>query len=498
MPAATLMIQGAASSVGKSVVAAALCRIAARRGLSVAPFKAQNMALNAAVTAEGGEIGRAQHVQALAAGVAPHVDMNPILLKPEGDARSQVIVFGRAIGSMSAVAYHAHKPALRAVVADALARLRACHDLVVIEGAGSPAEINLRDRDLVNMFVAGVAAAPVLLVGDIDRGGVFAALHGTMSLLAADERARIAGFVINKFRGDRALLEPGLAQLRDLTGVPVRAVIPHLRDLAIADEDSLALDDRPRTAAAGALDVAVVRLPRISNFDELVALERAPGVHVRFVDGPAGLVDADLAILPGTKCTIDDLHWLRARGLADAVIERARRGRPVLGICGGYQMLGDVVEDPDGVESARRRALGLGLLPVRTRFGGDKITRRVRATARVASLLAPAGAVIEGYEIHAGRVVRAPDTPPAFVDDAGRDEGCVDGAVVGTSIHGLLEDPATVAHLVGALRARRGLAAAPVDVADPERELDRLADAAEAAFDRPWLDAALAPARHGV
>ena len=506
LKARTIMVQGTASSVGKSILTAGLCRLLRRRGLRVAPFKAQNMALNAAVTAAGGEIGRAQFVQAEAAGVVATVDMNPILLKPEGDARSQVVVLGRPIGSMSAVEYHAKKPELRRVVVDALDRLRAAHDVVVIEGAGSPAEINLKDRDLVNMFVAGAADAPVLLVGDIDRGGVFAAFVGTVELLPADERARIAGFLVNKFRGDPALLQPGLDMLTARTGIPVVGVVPYLRNLRIADEDSVSLDHRRRRAGdpATSLDIAVVRLPRISNYDDVQPLEHEPGVSVRFSDTADDLGDADLVILPGSKCTVADLDWLRARGIADAVVERARRGRPVLGICGGYQMLGEVIDDPHGVESPVARVLGLGLLPVTTRFGRDKVTAQVEAAIAAPSLLGTdPGAAVTGYVIHMGRVSPSPASRPGAaaapfmlrrlgVDTIETAEGALGygGAVVGTALHGLFGNASVRAALLATLRRRRGLAAAPAaETADDD--LDRVADTLAASLDLPRLDAIL-------
>jgi adenosylcobyric acid synthase len=499
--ARTIMIQGTASSVGKSILTTALCRMFARRGLSVAPFKSQNMALNAAVTPDGGEIGRAQYVQAMAAGVAPTVDMNPILLKPEGDARSQVVVLGKPIGSMGALEYHQKKPELRGIVTDALERLRARHDLIVIEGAGSPAEINLKSRDLVNMFVATAADAPVLLVGDIDKGGVFAALIGTVDLLPPDERARIAGFVINKFRGDPALLTSGLDELTARTGIPVVGVVPHVPRLRVADEDSVSLDHRPRhrPASSDVLDIAVVRLPRISNYDDVHPLEHEPGVAVRFAESPAGLVDADLVIVPGSKSTVSDLEWLRASGIADAVVERARRGRPVIGICGGYQMMGDAIEDPEAIESDVRRVLGLGLLPVTTRFGAGKVTAQIEASIAAPSLLGrTAGAPVTGYMIHMGRVVpTAPSVAQPLTlrrrngEPTDGAEGAVGygGAVVGTTLHGLFEAPAVRAAVLADLRRRRGLpdvAAAPGP--DPIDELDRLADAVEAALDRTVLD----------
>ncbi|HEY0709883.1 MAG TPA: cobyric acid synthase, partial [Polyangia bacterium] len=325
--APALMVQGTASSVGKSLIATALCRRFQQDGLRVLPFKAQNMALNAFVTPDGGEIGRAQAAQAEAAGVAPTVDMNPILLKPEGDRMSQVVVLGKPRGRMTAADYHRHKPELRDVVAAALQRLRQNADLVIIEGAGSPAEINLKANDIVNMSVAHAADARVLLVGDIDRGGVFAAFVGTMALLDPEERARVGAFVINKFRGDPSLLGSGLDFLHERTGVPVLGVLPHLRGLSLADEDSLNLDDRVnRRARHDELDIAVVRLPRVSNFDDFAPLDQQPGVVLRFVDHPGDLAGADLVILPGSKSTVADLSWLRQSGLADVIIDRAHRG----------------------------------------------------------------------------------------------------------------------------------------------------------------------------
>jgi adenosylcobyric acid synthase len=496
MTAATLMIQGTASSVGKSLLVTALCRFFRRAGLRVAPFKAQNMALNAAVTPDGKEIGRAQAVQAEAAGLAPTVDMNPILFKPEGDARSQIVVMGAPVASMSAAEYHAHKPALHQVIAASLARLRAAHDVVVIEGAGSPAEINLKSRDIVNMHVARVADAPVLLVGDIDRGGVFAAFVGTLALLEPDERDRIAGFIVNKFRGDRGLLAPGLDDLTRRTGKPVAGVLPYLPRLRFADEDSLSLDDRAARPAprADELDVVVVRLPRISNHDDALPLEHEPGVCVRFSDRVADLAGADLVILPGSKSTAADLAWLRAAGLADAILARAAAGAPVLGICGGCQMLGESIADPDRVEPlAQPQVAGLGLLPVRTRFARAKTTAQVRARVATPSFLTravPAGAEIAGYEIHMGEVIAEGGAAPAF-EIAARNgapvaiaDGAIGagGAVVGTLIHGLFDDDAVRAGLVDELRRRRGMAAPAGASREPaaaarEREYDRLAAA---------------------
>jgi adenosylcobyric acid synthase len=498
MTAAVLMVQGTASSVGKSLVVTGLCRLFRRAGLRVAPFKAQNMALNSAVAADGGEIGRAQAAQADAAGIDPTVDMNPVLLKPEGDARSQVVVLGKPLGSLRAAEYHQRKPELRAVVRGALARLRQRVDLVVIEGAGSPAEVNLKDRDIVNMDVAKAAGSKVLLVGDIDRGGVFAAFVGTMELLEPEERALVAGFVVNKFRGDPRLLDSGLDFLRERTGVPVVGVLPYLRGLRIADEDSVSLDHRRRTrrAAPGELEVAVVRLPRISNYDELDPLEHEPGVVVRYVDRPEELRGADLVILPGSKSTAADLAWLRASGMAHEVTARAARGEPVLGICGGFQMLGRALRDPEGVESAELEVEGLGLLPVVTTFRSRKTTTRVRARLAAGSLLGDGEA--RGYEIHMGDVERLSGAPAlCIVARNGAacdvDDGAVsaDGAVVGTLVHGLLEEDAVRAAVLAGLRARRGIAppSAPA-IPSREAEYDRLADALVAHLDWEALCAA--------
>jgi len=500
MSARAIMVQGTASSVGKSLLVTALCRYFRREGLRVAPFKAQNMALNSAVTPDGFEIGRAQAVQADAAGVIACVDMNPVLLKPEGDQRSQVVVLGKPLASLSAAEYHAYKPQLCSVIADSLARLRAQHDLIVIEGAGSPAEINLKDRDIVNMHVARLADAPVLLAGDIDRGGVFAALVGTLELLEPDERARIAALVINKFRGDRALLAPGLDMVTARTGKPVLGVLPYLQRLRIADEDSVSLEHRVRRTRGHAsdIDIAVVRLPRISNHDDVEPLEHEPGVTVRFVERVEELAGADLVILPGSKNTASDLTWLRATELADAIAARARAGRLVLGICGGCQMLGHRIEDPLGIESAQPMTAGLGLLPLHTRFAPEKITASVRARVLAASFVAPAGLCeLAGYEIHMGvlaqtepcavpfqiqqRSGRTADVPDGAI-------GC-EGAVVGTMLHGLFENDTLRRHMLDTLRARRGLTA-PAGagaIVGKQSEYDRLEAALRDNIDRGLL-----------
>ncbi|MBV9206725.1 MAG: cobyric acid synthase, partial [Actinobacteria bacterium] len=387
-----------------------------------------NMSLNSCVTPDGAEIGRAQAMQAAAAGVEPSADMNPVLLKPGSDRRSQVVVLGRPEAEADAVGYRAHAPRLRRVALDSLARLREAYDVVVCEGAGSPAEINLRDTDVANMGLARAAGLPVILVGDIDRGGVFAATYGTLALLAPADQALVCGFVINKFRGAPELLEPGLAMLRRLTGRPVYGVLPWQEGLWLDAEDSLSLaghhTHRSPFGSNDLLRVAVVRLPRISNFTDVDALSAEPGVLVRFAVSPADLADADLVVLPGSRATVADLDWLRERGLAGAVTERARAGRPVLGICAGYQMLATRIDDP--VESRRGTVEGLGLLPARVRFGPEKILRRPRGRAL--------GAPVAGYEIRHGT---AEVTDPAAEPFLG---GCRRGAVWGTSWHGALEN----------------------------------------------------------
>jgi len=468
--APTIMVQGTASSAGKSLLVTALCRFYRREGFRVAPFKSQNMSLNSAVTADGLEIGRAQAVQAEASGILSCVDMNPILLKPESDRRSQVVVLGKLIGSMTATEYHEYKPRLSTVIEGSLTRLRTDYDLIVIEGAGSPAEINLKDRDIVNMHVAKLAEAPVLLVGDIDRGGAFASFVGTMELLEPDERARVAAFVVNKFRGDLALLKPGLSFLTKRTGKPVLGVVPYIKDLRIADEDSLSLDERMarRRPSGQELDIVVVRLPRISNYDDVEPLEHEAGAVVRFVEQPDEIADADLVILPGSKSTVSDLTWLRASGIVGAIEARAREGKPVLGICGGCQMLGEVIDDPHGVESTETQVHGLGILALRTHFEREKITAQVLARVLRPSFLTDGAALeeeVRGYEIHMGMV--APKNRQASPFEVrsrnGRTEvhsdGAIssDGMVVGTMLHGLFESEVIRARTLSFLRRRKGL-----------------------------------------
>jgi adenosylcobyric acid synthase len=425
----TLLVAGTGSDAGKSVLVAGLCRWLARQGVKVAPFKAQNMSLNSFVTADGAEIGRAQVMQAAAAGIEPTADMNPVLLKPGSDRRSQVVVLGHPEAEADAMGYRAHAPRLKRVSLASLTRLRDRYDVVICEGAGSPAEINLRGTDVANMGLARAADLPVIVVGDIDRGGVFAAMYGTLALLAPEDQALISGFVINKFRGARELLEPGLSMLERLTARPVYGVLPWREGLGGDAEDSLALDlsRRTRDVSFGPKDflrVCVVRLPRISNFTDVDALAAEPGVLVRFADRPADLADADLVVLPGSRATVADLGWLRERGLAGAVAARARAGRPVLGICGGYQMLAGQIEDQ--VESRRGTVPGLGLLPMRVVFGRQKILGRPHGRAL--------GAPVAGYEIHHGVAEITDPAAEPFLD------GCRRGPVWGTSWHGVLEN----------------------------------------------------------
>jgi adenosylcobyric acid synthase len=496
------MIQGTASGVGKSLLVAAICRLLRRQGLEVRPFKAQNMALNAAVTADGGEVGRAQALQALACGVDVTRAMNPILLKPEGDRSAQLVVDGEVVGRMDAAAYHALKPRLWPVVTAALDRLRAECDVVVIEGAGSPAEVNLRDRDIVNMRVAAHAEAPVLLAGDIDRGGVFAALLGTLALLRPAERRRVAGLLVNNFRGDPDLFENGAAFLERRSRLPLLGVIPHVEGLRLAQEDSLGLAAMNGSGgAAAAIDVALVGLPRISNFDDCDPLLREPGVGVRLVDRGDRLGDPDLVVLPGTKTSRADLEVARARGLDTALRAARRRGTAVLGICGGMQLLGRGVDDPDGADAAPGSSAGFGLLPTATRMSADKVVRRVAGEVRpLPGLLAgAAGLPVRGYEIHTGRTP-ARRAPLRLWPEAGGavwEDGSTspDGWVVGTHLHGLLDEPGLRRALLSAVARRRGRRWRPGPPGPgPEAELDRLADAVGAALDMGRLDAII----HGV
>ncbi len=489
------MVCGTASDVGKSHVVTGLCRLLARRGVRVAPFKAQNMALNSYVTPSGHEIGRAQGIQAVAAGVEPEVAMNPILLKPTGERTSQVVVRGEPAGHLDALEYHARKPELLGTVLGALADLRERFDVVIVEGAGSPAEINLLDHDIVNLRLAAEADLPALVVGDIDRGGVFAALYGTVALLPDRYRRLVRGFVINKFRGDPALLGDGLAELQRRCGVPTLGVLPFVHDVALDAEDSLALGGlRPRATGApvaDSIDVAAVRLPRIANFTDLDALAVEPGVTVRLVDDPGGLGDPDLLILPGSKATVTDLDWLRGRGFDRAVDACRQAGTTILGLCAGYQMLGHRIVDE--VESGRGAVAGLGLLDVDTVFDLAKITRQRRGTAL--------GQRVSGYEIHHGRTRCGPGAQPWItLDDAvgADDEGARapdDDGVLGTSLHGLFEEDAFRAAFLARVahrRSKRFVSAGASFAAARQAQLDRLADLLESHLDMAAVDRILA------
>ena len=469
------------SGAGKSLLCTALCRIFAQDGWRVAPFKSQNMALNSCITADGLEMGRAQAVQAQAAGCEPDVRMNPILLKPSSDTGSQVIVNGEVWGDYSAADYFKNKTRLIPHVLEAYDSLAEENDILVIEGAGSPAEINLRENDIVNMGLAELVDAPVLLAGDIDRGGVFAQLYGTVALLnEKKERKRVKGLIINKFRGDVDILRPGLTQLEELTGLPVVGVIPYTR-VDIDDEDSLA----PRLNAHEAhrpVDVAVIRLPHISNFTDFSPLESHPALGVRYVEQASGLGAPDLIVLPGTKSTMVDLGWMRQNGLEAAVRKLAAAGTPVLGVCGGYQMLGQTLRDPEGVEQ-KGEMRGMGLLPCETEFTPSKA--RTRTAAKV--LTGPfAGAAMEGYEIHMGRTKRLAGQPLCRLEN-GQEEGAMQGNVFGTYLHGLFDEGSLTEALASWLLARKGIAQEAFRPQShreyQQSQYDLLADAVRASLD---------------
>lgn len=454
--AKALMVQGTMSNAGKSLLCAGLCRLFRQDGYRVAPFKSQNMALNSFITKEGLEMGRAQAVQAEAACIEPDARMNPILLKPMTHMGSQLIVNGRVRGHFSAADYYAMKHSLVEDIMSAYASLAADHDILVLEGAGSPAEINLNKGDFVNMGMAHMAKAPVLLVGDIDRGGVFAQLYGTIALLEKEEQAMVKATVINKFRGDISLLDKGLDMLREITGKPVAGVLPYL-DVDIDDEDSLAqrLD---RRETGGALDIAVIRLPMLSNFTDFAPLESTPSIGLRYVHQARELGRPDLIILPGTKSTMNDLLWLRQSGLEGAVQKLSAQGTPVIGICGGYQMLGETLSDPEGVEGGGELR-GMGLLPVSSVFTGQKRTRRVsgRVLDSQGALCALSGAAVEGYEIHMGRTSPEKEAFPWVMLEDGSPEGCQKGSVYGSYLHGLFDSASCREKLIQALCERKGL-----------------------------------------
>ncbi|HTJ67708.1 MAG TPA: cobyric acid synthase [Actinospica sp.] len=484
----SLLVAGTTSDAGKSVVTAGICRWLARQGVSVAPFKSQNMSNNSAVcvnptTGEGAEIGRAQAMQAAAAGITPDPRMNPVLLKPGSDRSSQVVLLGRPYANADALSYQDLKLELRAHVLDAYDSLRADYDVVVCEGAGSPTEINLREGDLANLGLARARGLATIVVGDIDRGGVFAAFHGTVALLEPEDQALISAFVINRFRGDPALLDPALKMIEEFSGRPTLGVLPYLRDLWIDAEDSLSLENLPEiapTPGAAPLTVTVVRLPRISNFTDVDALRLEPGVEVSFTTSPRGIAEADLVLIPGTKSTVADLEWMRDRGIADAVLARHAKGGAILGVCGGYQMLGRTIEDE--VESRVGHAEGLGLLPVRTTFAESKTLARPAGHG----LGAPIGTA---YEIHHGVVEVLGGDPfmTESADPASRAlDGCAHGRVLGTLWHGALESDlfrAALLEWVAGPRPRSGADFAAARAA----QFDRLADAVEEHVDTAAL-----------
>jgi adenosylcobyric acid synthase len=483
-----LLVAGTHSDAGKSVIVAGICRWLVREGVRVAPFKAQNMALNSYVTREGAEIGRAQASQAAAARVEPEAAMNPVLLKPSAGQSTQVIVRGKPWASASAQSYQGMKKELLPVVLESLADLRSRFDVVVCEGAGSPAEINLRENDLANMGLARAASLPVVVAGDIDRGGIFASLYGTLALLSAEDQALVAGFMVNKFRGDPVVLQPGLEQMSRLTGRRFFGTLPFIRGIGLDGEDSLALD-APREVkppiGKDIIKVAVARLGRISNFTDLDALSHEPGVSVRFTTSAQEILDADLAVLPGTKATVEDLADLRSRGLDSAFAERARHGLPTLGICGGYQMLGERIED--GVESRAEEIAGLGLLPIETVFEKEKVLARPEGRAPGFG-----GSEVSGYEIRHGRVRRHGGEPLFTTEGSpeGSPEGCRAGAVFGTSWHGVMESDAFRRSFLSWVAENRGLDWTPGSesfAGAREAQLEKLGDLVAENVDREAL-----------
>ena len=493
------------SNAGKSLLAAGLCRIFKQDGYRVAPFKSQNMALNSFITEDGLEMGRAQVVQAEAAGVAPQVEMNPILLKPTNDVGSQVIVNGEVLKNMSAREYFAYKKQLIPDIMKAFHKLEEENDIIVIEGAGSPAEINLKKDDIVNMGLAKMVDAPVLLVGDIDRGGVFAQLLGTLMLLEDDEKERVKGLVINKFRGDKTILDPGIVMLEERGGIPVVGVTPYMQ-VEIEDEDSLTERFNMTKGGKGAeeriglVDIAVIRTPRISNFTDFMLLENAPGVNLRYVKNPRELRNPDMIILPGTKNTMGDLKWLRQSGMEAKILKAHAGGCVVWGICGGYQMLGQTLADPEGTEGGHPQTLrGLGLLPTQTTFTAEKRRTQSQATVTAEPF---AGAHLTGYEIHTGRTT-VQGAPLCTLAD-GTPEGCVQGQVFGTYLHGLFDSGELTEQFAAYLCRRKGIdpaAAAPISMQEYRtQQLDLLADGVRHNLDLAAVYAAMGlaqPAERG-
>lgn len=462
--AKALMVQGTGSHVGKSLIVTAFCRLFQQKGYRVAPFKAQNMALNSFVTEDGGEMGRAQVVQAEAAGVKPLVDMNPVLIKPQSDIGAQVIIQGRVVGNYSAVEYHQYKKEALKAVRESYKRLARKFDLILIEGAGSPAEINLKRHDIVNMKIAQMANAPVLIVSDIDRGGVFASLVGTLELLTKSERARVKGFIINKFRGDLSLLKPGLTFIRRKTGVKVLGVIPFLKDIYMPDEDSIALEKKRYTNHKnGAVDIAVIKLPHISNFTDFDPLEREEGVSLRYVKEPGEVGTPNVLIIPGTKNTIEDLQYLKTRDYLKEIKRLKSNGSTIVGICGGFQILGKTIRDHCGVESSRRNIEGLGLLAIETQFERKKTTFQVEAEEIGVNDKRNSLSVVRGYEIHMGRTklntekslfkIKKRSGKKCLVYDGAISR---DGKVWGTYIHGIFDNDGFRRRFLNSINTKRG------------------------------------------
>ncbi|HJD94790.1 MAG TPA: cobyric acid synthase [Bacteroides togonis] len=485
-----LMLVGTGSDVGKSILAAAFCRIFRQDGYQPAPFKAQNMALNSYATPEGLEIGRAQAVQAETAGIPCHTDMNPLLLKPQSDHTSQVVLNGRPVGNRSAYDYFRKegREELRKEVCAAYDRLAARYNPIVLEGAGSISEINLRDSDLVNLPMALHAGAKVVLVGDIDRGGVFASVYGSLMLLRPHERACIKGILINKFRGDLRLFESGVKMLEELCGIPVLGVVPYYKDIYIEEEDSVALATKSMQATKGKVNIAVVMLRHLSNFTDFNVLERDPRVHLFYTNNTEEIAKADIILLPGSKSTLDDLYELRRNGVAQAIIRAHRDGVTVMGICGGYQMMGQEVLDPDHVEGDIDRLPGLGLLPTTTRMTGEKVTRQVRFALNNEDTAGDCN--LSGYEIHMGTTVPvdgAAYTPLNRLED-GQEEGClVDRTCMGTYIHGILDNAAFIDYLLEPFAGKVKERSTFDYQAFKEQQYDKLADHVRAHVNLPLV-----------
>ena len=493
-----IMCMGTSSHVGKSILATALCRIFYRQGQRVVPFKAQNMALNSYVTKDGGEMGRAQVAQAEAAGLEPMVDMNPVLLKPTGNSCSQVIINGKPVGNMSAREYHkGYSLKAFGAVKEALARLDKVFETIVIEGAGSPAEVNLKANDIVNMRVAKYLKAPVLLIADIDRGGALASLVGTLELLDDDERELVKGLIINKFRGDVTLLTPAVEFLEKKTGKPVLGIVPHIEKMGIDDEDSVSLQEKTAVMANSDINIAVIQLPKISNFTDFDALSGEPDAGVYYVKGVADVGQPDLIILPGSKNTIEDMKYLEESGLAAAIKALHKKGVAIAGVCGGYQLLGEEIHDPYHTESDSDMIYGLGLLGMKTVFEAEKLTSQVIASCRDLSFLGQLISAdgLRGYEIHMGKTeFTRPDDRHPFVINERRNEPCqetegtasADGLVFGTYIHGIFDNDSLRRSLLNALRVRKGLQ--PISsmrnvLAEKQQAYERLADIVEQHLD---------------